>query len=116
MSSVDHMIYDDVNGGGYGGYDVSTMADCIMVISNYTNPCCMYTQQMVSKWKKTTTLAFGVTVLLLFSAKTLARNWEWGNTQTLAESGLRVNWDNAKVHMTMGNVLAQQVCVCVCVC
>jgi len=56
------------------------------------------------------------TILLLFSAKTLVRNWEWRNTQALAESALKVNWGNAKVQMTMGNVLAQQVCVCVCMC
>ena len=34
----------------------------------------------------------------------------------LAESALKVNWGNAKVQMTMGNVLAQQVCECVCMC
>ena len=96
------------------GYDVSIMADCIMVISNYTNPCFTHTQRMVSKWKKTTALAFGVTVLLLFSAKTLVRNWEWGSTQTLAESGLRVNWDNAKVHDDGECSCSAGVCVCVC--
>ncbi len=48
-------------------------------------------------------------VLLAFSVKTFVRNGEWVDTQTLAESGLKVNPSNPKVHMTFGNVLAQQV-------
>ena len=50
-----------------------------------------------------------ILILLMFSAKTLIRNWEWGDTERLAVSGLKVNPFNAKVHFAMGNVLAQQV-------
>ncbi|XP_019854061.1 PREDICTED: transmembrane and TPR repeat-containing protein 4-like isoform X2 [Amphimedon queenslandica] len=49
-----------------------------------------------------------ILILLMFSAKTLIRNWEWGDTERLAVSGLKVNPLNAKVHFAMGNVLAQQ--------
>ena len=51
-------------------------------------------------------------LLLTFSAKTLKRNSEWQNTESIAQSSLKVNPGNAKLHMSMGNVLAQQVCVC----
>ena len=64
--------------------------------------------QLRSKWKVPAILAL-CCILLMFSAKTLARNLEWSNTQTLAEAALKVNSGNAKVHLTMGNVLAQQV-------
>ena len=61
-------------------------------------------------------------VLLFYSAKTITRNWDWGNTLLLAESAVPVNPSNAKVYMTIGNHYAQKVCihkesvfVCVCV-
>lgn len=54
-------------------------------------------------------MALFFAILFMFSAKTVARNWEWRDTESLAISGLKVNPGNAKVHFTMGNVLAQQV-------
>ena len=48
-------------------------------------------------------------LLLLYSTKTLMRNYEWSNTQQLVEAALRVNPQNAKVLVAMGNILAQQV-------
>ena len=48
-------------------------------------------------------------LLFLFSVKTLDRNREWHDTHSLATSALSTNPANAKVHFTMGNVLAQQV-------
>ena len=43
------------------------------------------------------------------ATKTLMRNFDWWNTQALAESALPVNPGNAKVFVTVGNVYAQQV-------
>jgi len=44
--------------------------------------------------------------------KTVTRNFDWWNTQVLAESALLVNPGNAKVFVTIGNVYAQQVGFC----
>lgn len=49
-------------------------------------------------------------VLLMFAVKTTVRNVEWWDTEYLAESGMKTNPLNAKMFMTMGNVLAQKVC------
>ena len=49
-------------------------------------------------------------VLLMFAAKTTVRNMEWWDTEYLAEAGMKTNPLNAKMFMTMGNVLAQKVC------
>ncbi|XP_065840870.1 protein O-mannosyl-transferase TMTC2-like [Oscarella lobularis] len=38
---------------------------------------------------------------------TIQRNSEWLDTKSLAESGIKVNPNNAKVHLTLGNYLAQ---------
>lgn len=48
-------------------------------------------------------------VLILFAAKTVVRNTEWSDTEYLAEAGMKINPLNAKMFMTMGNVLAQKV-------
>ncbi|XP_048588556.1 protein O-mannosyl-transferase TMTC4 [Nematostella vectensis] len=48
------------------------------------------------------------TLLLTFAAKTVHRNSEWYDTGTLAASGLRVNPENAKIHLTMGNYFAKK--------
>lgn len=45
----------------------------------------------------------------MFSLKTVIRNSEWKDTESLALSALYSNPSNAKVHFTLGNVLAQQV-------
>ena len=49
-------------------------------------------------------------VLVVFAIKTVARNIEWWDTRYLAEAGMKNNPLNAKMFMTMGNVLAQKVC------
>ena len=49
-------------------------------------------------------------LLFLFASKTIQRNSEWLDTKSLAESGIKVNPNNAKVHLTLGNYLAQNVC------
>lgn len=54
-----------------------------------------------------TVLVYGL--LTLFAIKTLSRNAEWKNTESLASSGLKVNPGNAKIYLTMGNVLARKV-------
>ena len=48
-------------------------------------------------------------LLLIFALKTVHRNSEWQNKETLARSGLKVNPTNAKIHVMLGNVLAQKV-------
>ena len=45
----------------------------------------------------------------MFSLKTILRNKEWKDTESLALSGIIVNPLNAKIYATMGNVLAQKV-------
>lgn len=52
---------------------------------------------------------FVYSLLLLFAFKTVHRNSEWQNKETLARSGLKVNPMNAKIHVTLGNVLASRV-------
>ena len=71
---------------------------------------CLY--HFLPQWKipgKKAAIALLCIISLAFFGKTIIRNLEWKNTQSLAESALKVNPGNAKVHMTMGNVLAQQV-------
>ena len=46
----------------------------------------------------------------MFAVKTTVRNVEWWDTEYLAEAGMKTNPLNAKMFMTMGNVLAQKVC------
>lgn len=48
-------------------------------------------------------------LLVVFSTKTLLRNMEWLDSFSIAQSSLKVNPENAKVHMSMGNELAQKV-------
>ena len=55
----------------------------------------------------TTSLAYFV--LFMFAIKTVVRNTEWWDTKYLAEAGMKTNPLNAKMFMTMGNVLAQKV-------
>lgn len=50
-------------------------------------------------------------VLLMFAVKTVVRNTEWWDTEFLAEAGMKTNPLNAKMYMTMGNVLAQKVSI-----
>lgn len=54
-------------------------------------------------------MMFVYSLLLLFSFKTVHRNSQWQNKETLARSGLKVNPMNAKIHVTLGNVLASRV-------
>ena len=48
-------------------------------------------------------------VLMVFAVKTMVRNTEWWDTEYLAKAGMKTNPLNAKMFMTMGNVLAQKV-------
>lgn len=48
-------------------------------------------------------------LLLVCSSKTFVRNFDWLSTEALANAGLRNNPGNAKIHLTMGNVLANKV-------
>jgi len=50
-------------------------------------------------------------VLVMFAIKTAVRNTDWWGTEYLAEAGMKTNPLNAKMFMTMGNVLAQKVCI-----
>ena len=54
-------------------------------------------------------------LVVVFSAKTVARNADWTTTDAIVRSALKVNPGNAKVHMSMGNELAQQVYIYICV-
>ena len=45
----------------------------------------------------------------MLASKTFLRNFDWVSTESLAVSGLRANPGNAKIHLTMGNVLANKV-------
>ena len=54
-------------------------------------------------------MIFVYSLLLLFAFKTVHRNSEWQNKETLARSGLKVNPTNAKIHVTLGNFLANKV-------
>ena len=56
-----------------------------------------------------TGIIFVYSLLLLFAFKTVHRNSEWQNKETLAISGLKVNPTNAKIHVTLGNFLASKV-------
>lgn len=56
-----------------------------------------------------TGMMFVYSLLLLSTFKTVHRNSEWQNKETLARSGLKVNPTNAKIHVTLGNVLARKV-------
>ena len=47
----------------------------------------------------------------MFVLKTVHRNSEWQTKERLARSGLKVNPTNAKIHVTLGNVLANKVCI-----
>ncbi|XP_065886596.1 protein O-mannosyl-transferase TMTC4-like isoform X2 [Dysidea avara] len=47
-------------------------------------------------------------VLIMFSIKTVVRNTDWWDTEYLAQAGMKTNPLNAKMFMTMGNVLAQK--------
>ena len=51
-------------------------------------------------------------VVVGFSVKTVLRNAEWTNTETLGMAAVPVNPGNAKVLMTLGNIYAQQVREC----
>ena len=48
-------------------------------------------------------------LLVIFVFKTVHRNSEWLSKERLATSGLTVNPTNAKIHVTLGNVLAKKV-------
>ena len=48
-------------------------------------------------------------VVLVYSVKTVGRNWEWDNALSLAESAVPVNPSNAKVFATIANHYAQNV-------
>ena len=48
-------------------------------------------------------------LLFVCSAKAIQRNFDWVSTESLATAGLQVNPNNAKIHLTMGNVLANKV-------
>lgn len=64
------------------------------------------------QWRFNLTLPAATTayfILIMFSIKTLMRNTEWWDTEYLAQAGMRTNPLNAKMFMTMGNVLAQKV-------
>jgi hypothetical protein len=50
-------------------------------------------------------------LLFVFSTKTIYRNFDWTSTESLAIAGLEVNPNNAKIHLTMGNVLANKACI-----
>ena len=52
-------------------------------------------------------------LLVIFVFKTVHRNSEWLSKERLARSGLTVNPTNAKIHVTLGNVLAKKVRVIV---
>ena len=69
----------------------------------------LYTYENISFLQRVLTLMALSFLLLTFSAKTVKRNFEWHSTQRIAQSALAVNPGNAKLHMSMGNVLAQQV-------
>jgi hypothetical protein len=47
-------------------------------------------------------------LVLVFSAKTVSRNSEWGTSRGLVTAALKTFPGNAKLHMSMGNQLAQQ--------
>ena len=48
--------------------------------------------------------------VIAFSVKTVLRNGDWRNTETLASSAVPVNRGNAKVFMTLGTHYTQLVC------
>ena len=48
-------------------------------------------------------------LLVMFAIKTALRNTDWWDTEYLAQAGMKTNPSNAKMFMTMGNVLAQKV-------
>ena len=48
-------------------------------------------------------------LVVMFVFKTVHRNSEWLTKERLARSGLKVNPANAKIHVTLGNVLAKKV-------
>ena len=48
-------------------------------------------------------------LLFTFVFKVVHRNSEWTTKERLARSGLKVNPRNAKIHVTLGNVLARKV-------
>ena len=48
-------------------------------------------------------------LLFTFVFKVIHRNSEWTTKERLARSGLKVNPRNAKIHVTLGNVLARKV-------
>ncbi|CAI8019479.1 Protein O-mannosyl-transferase TMTC2, partial [Geodia barretti] len=48
-------------------------------------------------------------LVLVFSAKTVSRNSEWGTSRGIVTAALKTFPGNAKLHMSMGNILAQQV-------
>ena len=48
-------------------------------------------------------------LLLVFSTKTVLRSAEWQSAGSIAQSALSVNPGNAKVFMSVGNELTQQV-------
>ena len=47
--------------------------------------------------------------ILVYSVKTVDRNWEWSDSLSLAEPAVPVNPSNAKVFATIANHYAQNV-------
>ena len=68
----------------------------------------LYYQQFGKKSIKAISF-FLCATLVIYSAKTVNRNYAWGDTRLLAESAVSVNPGNAKVFMVLGNYYAQQV-------
>ena len=85
---------------------------CYNTASNILFTLCNYGIFFLLLWRFNLTLPATTAayfILIMFSIKTLIRNTEWWDTEYLAQAGMRTNPLNAKMFMTMGNVLAQKV-------
>lgn len=84
------------------------------VIQDTTNNDQRITKEESTNWNLSLSMPGWIIVyslLLMFVLKTVHRNSEWQTKERLARSGLKVNPTNAKIHVTLGNFLANKVCI-----
>lgn len=84
------------------------------VIQDTTNNDQRITKEESTNWNLSLSMPGWIIVyslLLMYVLKTVHRNSEWQTKERLARSGLKVNPTNAKIHVTLGNVLANKVCI-----
>ncbi|CAK1578626.1 unnamed protein product [Parnassius mnemosyne] len=64
--------------------------------------------RLLAKKRPTLAVASLMFLLLVFSAKTYVRNWDWKTEYSIFASGLKVNRNNAKLYNNVGHALESE--------